>query len=116
MSREHLLHSTDVLQVLGVKVQGMRVVVLGLLAFFVATSLSFGVELTEEQLEPWNTLEEQVALDMKKDIEGEMAYLHPKGVFWGEDLPSPVSPSAKLFSYYAKWMQAQDEVVATAFP
>ena len=90
----------------------MRVTVLALAAFFVAGPLVYGFELTEEQKGPWNTLEEQVALDMKKDIEGEMKYIHPKGCFWRGGSPVPGRVSAKSTSYYKKWMDGQDEIVA----
>lgn len=90
----------------------MRVFVLTLAAIFVATGLAFGLELTEEQKGPWNTLEEQVALDMKKDVEGEMKYIHPKACLWGDQSPVPDSVSAKSTSYYKQWMDGQDEIVA----
>ena len=90
----------------------MRVAVLTLAALFVAARLAYGIELTEEQKGPWNTLEEQVALDMKKDLEGEMKYIHPKACLWGDDSPVPTSVSAKSTSYYKKWMEGQDEIVA----
>lgn len=94
------------------RIKLMRFAVLTLIALFVANPLALGIELTEEQLEPWNTLEEQVALDMKKDLKGERKFLHPKACFWGDDSPVPVRASDKSFSYYEKWMDGQDEVVA----
>ncbi len=90
----------------------MRVAVLALVALFVVASLAPGFELTEEQKGPWKTLEEQVALDMKKDIKGEMKYMHPKACFWGDDSPMPISASKKAFSYYQKWMDGQDKIIA----
>jgi len=90
----------------------MRRTVLTLVALFVVAPLAFGVELTEEQQAPWNALEEQVALDMKRDLRGEMKYIHPKACLWGDDMPVPDSPSEKAFSYYQQWMEGQDEVVA----
>ncbi len=90
----------------------MRVAVLTFAAWFVSAALAFGLELTEEQKGPWNTLEEQVALDMKKDIEGEMKYIHPKACLWSDDSPVPTSVSAKSTSYYKQWMEGQDEIVA----
>ena len=90
----------------------MRVTVLALIGVFVASPLAFGWELTEEQKEPWNTLEEQVALDLKKDLKGEMKYLHPKACYWGTDFPAPIRLSDKMYSYWAKWLETQDEVVS----
>jgi ketosteroid isomerase-like protein len=90
----------------------MRITVLAMAVWLAAALLTFGFELTEEQKELWNTLEEQVALDMKKDVEGEMKYIHPKACIWGDQSPMPVSPSEKAISYYKKWMDVQDEVVA----
>ncbi|MHB0960318.1 MAG: hypothetical protein ACYC0X_08525 [Pirellulaceae bacterium] len=90
----------------------MRVAVLTLVTLFVAVPLANGLELSEEQKGPWNTLEEQVALDMKQDLEGEMKYIHAKACLWGDDLPVPTSVSAKSTSYYKKWMEGQDEIVA----
>ena len=49
-----------------------------------------GFELTEEQKGPWNTLEERVALDMKKDIKSKMKFMPPKACFWGDDSPVPI--------------------------
>ncbi|MCU0962814.1 MAG: DUF4440 domain-containing protein [Pirellulaceae bacterium] len=90
----------------------MRVAVLTLAAWFVSAALAFGLELTQEQQAPWNALEEQVALDVKKDLDGEMKYIHPKACLWGDQSPMPDSPSAKALSYYKKWMEAQDEIIA----
>lgn len=90
----------------------MRVAVLALAALFVVAPLAFGFELTEEQKGPWNTLEEQVALDLKKDLKGEMKYLHPRACFWGDQSPAPISASAKAYSYYTKWLEVQDDVIA----
>jgi ketosteroid isomerase-like protein len=90
----------------------MRVAVLSLVILFIANQLAFGLELTEEQKGPWNTLEKQVALDMKKDLEGEMEYMHPKACFWGFVSPVPVPASAKAYSYYEKWIEGQDDVIA----
>jgi ketosteroid isomerase-like protein len=90
----------------------MRVSQVALAAVLVAAPMAFGYELTEEQKGPWNTLEEQVALDLKKDLDGEMKYLHPRACFWGDQFPAPIRASAKAYSYYAKWMEGQDEVVA----
>ena len=90
----------------------MRVSVWTVVALIVSASWTFGFELTEEQREPWATLEAQVALDMKKDVEGEMKYMHPKGCFWGDHSPMPVSTSAKTFSYYAKWLDGLDDIIA----
>ncbi len=80
----------------------MRVAVLAVVTLFVTAPFTLGLELTEEQKGPWNTLEEQVALDMKKDLQGEMKYLHPKGCLWGDQLPVPITPSPKTYSYYTK--------------
>jgi hypothetical protein len=90
----------------------MRVAVLALVALLVAAPLAFGLELTDEQKGPWNTLEEQVALDMQKDIEGEMKYIHPKACLWGDQSPVPISPSPTAYSYYKKWLEGQDDIVA----
>ncbi|MGI6417530.1 MAG: hypothetical protein ACOX1P_17880 [Thermoguttaceae bacterium] len=90
----------------------MRVAVTALAALFVVAPLAFGLELTEEQKEPWNALEEQVALDMKKDVKGEMKYMHPKACFWVSHLPVPTPASARGYSYYAKWLEGQDDIVA----
>jgi hypothetical protein len=90
----------------------MRVAVLALVALFIAAPLAFGLELTEKQKGPWNTLEEQVALDMKKDLEGEKKYLHPKACYWGDQSPVPISASAKTYSYYTKWLEGQDDIIA----
>ncbi|TWU24459.1 hypothetical protein [Novipirellula artificiosorum] len=90
----------------------MRIAALALAASFLASPLAFGFELTEEQKGPWNALEEQVALDMKKDLKSEMRYLHPKACFWGDRSPAPQSLSAKNISYYEKWLEGQDEIIA----
>jgi ketosteroid isomerase-like protein len=90
----------------------MRVAVLALALLFIAAPFASGFELTEEQKGPWNALEKQVALDLKKDIKGEMKYLHPKACYWGDDSPAPVSASKKAYSYYQKWLDGQDKVVA----
>ncbi|NLS98055.1 MAG: hypothetical protein GXX96_38465 [Planctomycetaceae bacterium] len=90
----------------------MRVAVLALSVLFVAAPLAYSLELTEEQKIPWNTLEEQVALDMKKDLDGEMKYLHPKACLWGDQSPVPDSVSAKSISYYKKWLEGQDDIIA----
>ena len=92
--------------------QIMRVAVPMLAVVFLVTSVAVGFELTEEQKEAWNALEEQVALNMKKDLEAEKQYIHPKACLWGDRFPAPVSPSPKLYSFAAKWLGAQDEVVA----
>jgi ketosteroid isomerase-like protein len=90
----------------------MRVSVWTLVALVFSASWTFGFELTDEQREPWDTLEAQVALDIKKDVEGQMKYMHPKACFWGDQSPVPISGSAKTFSYYAKWLEGLDDVVA----
>lgn len=90
----------------------MRVAVSMLAVLLFAVSVAKGFELAEEQKQPWNALEEQVALNMQKDLEAEKAYIHPKACIWGDQLPAPISPSPKLYSYAQKWLEAQDEVVA----
>lgn len=89
----------------------MRVAFSALAALFIVPPLAFGFELTEEQKGPWNTLEEQVAFDMKKDIDGEKKFIHPKASFWGDQSPVPISPSPKVYSYYKKWLEGQDDIV-----
>ncbi len=74
------------------------------------TPLASGQELTEEQKGPWSALEEQVGLDIKQDWEGTKKFMHPRGCFWGDMLPAPVS--VKSDSYYAKLREGEDEVVA----
>ncbi|TWU34836.1 Calcium/calmodulin dependent protein kinase II Association [Novipirellula artificiosorum] len=73
---------------------------------------STGQDFAGEQKEVWDTLETQVALDLKKDLDAENEYLHPKASYWGDQSPAPVSASAKTYSYYEKWLEGQDEVVA----
>ena len=90
----------------------MRIAMLTMVTLFVSAPLASGFELTEEQKGPWNTLEEQVALDMKKDIKGELKYMHPKACFWGDDSPAPIAASKKAYSYYEKWMDGQDKIIA----
>ena len=58
-------------------------------------------DLTKQQLEPWSALVEQIA--MKK-------FIHPKGCFWGESNPHPVS--MKSYAYYTKLVSGEDKVVA----
>ncbi|MCS7469976.1 hypothetical protein NZK35_25275 [Stieleria sp. ICT_E10.1] len=71
-----------------------------------------GRDFAREQKEVWDTLETQVALDLKKDFDAEKKHLHPKASYWGDRSPAPVSASAKTYSYYEKWSEGQDEVVA----
>ena len=86
----------------------MRSVVLALSALFVA-SPAFSLELTEKQMEPWSALEEQVGLDVKQDWKGMKKFLHPKGCFWGDALPVPVS--MKSYSYFTKMREGEDDIV-----
>jgi ketosteroid isomerase-like protein len=76
------------------------------------TQFAFSLEMTEEQKEVWDTLEEQVALDMKKDFEAEKKFIHPKACLWGDRLPAPISPSPKAYSYFEKWWKSQDDIAA----
>ncbi len=75
-------------------------------------SASQNQDFTEEQKEVWDTLETQVAFDLEKDFDAEKKYLHPKASYWGDRSPAPVPASAKAYSYYEKWADGQDEVVA----
>ena len=88
----------------------MRLAVLILAAVVVASPPAFGQELTDEQMGPWSALEEQVGLDLKRDWEGAKKFHHPKGCYWGDISPSPVS--MKAFPYYTKFRDGEDEVVA----
>jgi hypothetical protein len=88
----------------------MRSLVIALSAVFAASSLTYGQELTKEQMGPWSALEKQVALDIEEDWEGLKEFLHPKACFWGDRLPSPVS--MKSYSYYAKLRAGEDKIVA----
>ena len=87
----------------------MRSAVLALSALFVAFPV-FGLELTEKQMGPWSALEEQVGLDIKQDWKGMKKFMHPKGCFWGDNLPAPVS--MKSYSYYSKLRNGEDDIVA----
>lgn len=88
----------------------MRLLGITLSILFMATSLTHGQELTEEQMGPWSALEKQIALDVAQDWEGTKDFLHPQACFWGDRLPSPVS--TKAYSYYAKLRAGEDEIVA----
>jgi hypothetical protein len=76
----------------------------------IASPLASGQELTEEQKGPWSALEEQVGLDIKQDWKGTEKFMHPKGCFWGDMLPAPVSMKSE--PYYEKLREGEDEAVA----
>jgi hypothetical protein len=89
--------------------ESMRSTLIALVALFVSSQLAIGQELTEEQMGPWSALEKQVALDVRQDWEAVKEFIHPKGCFWGDQLPSPVS--VKSNSYYMKLRAGEDEIV-----
>ena len=88
----------------------MRLAAFALSALFFTWQLACGQELTEAQMGPWSALEEQVGLDIKQDWEGAKKFMHPKGCFWGDNLPAPVSMKSE--SYYEKLRAGEDEIVA----
>jgi ketosteroid isomerase-like protein len=90
----------------------MRVLATALAVSLFLAQFAFSFEMTEEQKEVWDTLEEQVALDMKKDVEAEKKFIHPKACLWGDQSPVPFSPSEKANSYYKAWLAAQDDIVS----
>lgn len=88
---------------------------LGLITVFQATILicspiCFAQELTPEQMEPWSVLETQVKLDANRDFKSMKQYMHPKGTFWGNHLPHPVSN--RSYDYYVKLRAGEDDILA----
>ena len=67
-------------------------------------------DLTKQQLEPWSALVEQVGLEVNRDWIAMKKFIHPKGCFWGESNPHPVS--MKSYAYYTKLVSGEDKVVA----
>lgn len=69
-----------------------------------------GQDFTTEQMELWSTLETQVKMDANRDFKSMRQYMHPKGSFWGNHLPHPVSN--RSYEYYVKLREGEDEIVA----
>ena len=69
-----------------------------------------GQDLTTEQMELWSTVETQVKMDANRDFKSMRQYMHPKGSFWGNHLPHPVSN--RSYEYYVKLREGEDEIVA----
>ena len=67
-------------------------------------------DLTKQQLEPWSALVEQVSLEVKLDWVAMKKFIHPKGCFWGESNPHPVS--LKSYAYHTTLVSGEDKVVA----
>ena len=67
-------------------------------------------ELTKQQMEPWSALVEQVGLEVNRDWVAMKQFIHPKGCFWGEFNPHPVS--MKSYAYYTTMVSGEDKVVA----
>jgi ketosteroid isomerase-like protein len=90
----------------------MRSSILATFALALFCSPIDAVELTEEQTAPWNALEKQVALGMDRKWDSMEEFLHAKLSIWGDNLPTPVSFSAKAYAYFTKLEDEGDEVIA----
>ena len=79
-------------------------------SLFLSSSICHAQKLTTEQLEPWSILKTQVKMDADQDFESMKQYMHPKGTFWGNHLPHPVSNGS--YDYYVKLRAGEDEILA----
>ena len=90
----------------------MRLLIISALlsTLFLSSSICHAQKLTAEQLEPWSILKTQVKMDADQDFKSMKQYMHPKGTFWGNHLPHPVSNGS--YDYYVKLRAGEDKILA----
>ncbi|MAI73151.1 MAG: hypothetical protein CMM01_19895 [Rhodopirellula sp.] len=74
------------------------------------SSICYAQDLTPEQTEPWSTLATQVRMDANRDFTSMKQYMHPRGSFWGNHLPHPISN--RSYNYCVQLRAGEDEITA----